>query len=381
MPLVISLFDSKTFATLDDMLCHCQEHCGFDLVAIIQRLSLDYIGAVKLVNFDCLANFRLSVEETLNKRWGNEEDVSDVALDLRSQHRLPAGESFPERYFETYASNEIHEIMLKDQIRTDAYRDFIYGNKHLFAGKVVLDVGCGTGILSMLCAKAGASRVLAVDKSDIIDKARENVFNNGLSKAITCLRGSIEDVVLPVDKVDIIVSEWMGYCLLYEAMLSSVLYARDKYLKPEGLLVPSSATLWIAPVEDQAYVDESVTYWQDVYGFDMRAMQEAIFNEVRVEAMTQASLCGDSFPFKVLDLRSARIEDLEFAARWSSTLNRTVDRIDGFLIWFDIFFSPSPETPPPDLYVTPTEWCSKSRNYGFTTGPLGQEMNQSWDLR
>lgn len=35
--------------------------------------------------------------------------------------------------------------MLKDRVRTDAYRDFIYRNKHLFAGKVVLDIGCGTG--------------------------------------------------------------------------------------------------------------------------------------------------------------------------------------------------------------------------------------------
>jgi len=40
---------------------------------------------------------------------------------------------------------EIHETMLKDRVRTDAYRDFIYRNKHLFAGKVVLDIGCGTG--------------------------------------------------------------------------------------------------------------------------------------------------------------------------------------------------------------------------------------------
>ena len=52
------------------------------------------------------------------------------------------------------------------------------------------------------------------------------------------MRGKIEEVVLPVDKVDIIVSEWMGYCLLYEAMLDSVLYARDKYLAPDGLSKP-----------------------------------------------------------------------------------------------------------------------------------------------
>lgn len=74
--------------------------------------------------------------------------------------------------------------MLKDTVRTDAYRDFIYGNKNLFKGKVVLDVGCGTGILSMFCAKAGAAKVIAVDNSDIIDKAREIVFDNRLGEII-----------------------------------------------------------------------------------------------------------------------------------------------------------------------------------------------------
>ena len=74
--------------------------------------------------------------------------------------------------------------MLKDSIRTDAYRDFIYDNKHLFKGKVVLDVGCGTGILSMFCAKAGARMVIAVDNSDIIDRATSNVFDNGMQDVI-----------------------------------------------------------------------------------------------------------------------------------------------------------------------------------------------------
>ena len=74
--------------------------------------------------------------------------------------------------------------MLKDTVRTDAYRDFIYDHKYLFRNKVILDVGCGTGILSMFCARAGASKVIAVDNSDIIDKARENVFKNGLGEVV-----------------------------------------------------------------------------------------------------------------------------------------------------------------------------------------------------
>ena len=86
---------------------------------------------------------------------------------------------------QTLTYGDIHETMLKDTIRTDAYRDFIYENKDLFHNKTVLDVGCGTGILSMFCAQAGAKRVIAVDNSDIINIARENIFKNGMGEIIT----------------------------------------------------------------------------------------------------------------------------------------------------------------------------------------------------
>lgn len=56
----------------------------------------------------------------------------------------------------------IHEEMLKDQVRTLTYRNAMYHNKHLFKGKIVLDVGCGTGILSMFAARAGAKHVYGV---------------------------------------------------------------------------------------------------------------------------------------------------------------------------------------------------------------------------
>ncbi len=88
-------------------------------------------------------------------------------------------------YFESYAGNEIHESMLRDTIRTEGYRDFCYHNKHYFKGKVVLDVGCGTGILSMFAAKAGATKVFSVDNSDIIEKAKEIIKENKLDHIIT----------------------------------------------------------------------------------------------------------------------------------------------------------------------------------------------------
>jgi cyclopropane fatty-acyl-phospholipid synthase-like methyltransferase len=68
----------------------------------------------------------------------------------------------------------IHEEMLKDQVRTGAYRDAILKNSHLFEGKTVLDVGCGTGILSMFAAKAGASHVVGVRNSASHDHTLES---------------------------------------------------------------------------------------------------------------------------------------------------------------------------------------------------------------
>jgi protein arginine N-methyltransferase 1 len=71
-----------------------------------------------------------------------------------------------------------------------------------------------------------------------------------LDGIITVLNGLVEEITLPEEKVDIIISEWMGYFLLYESMLDSVLKARDRFLKPNGVIFPDRATLHIASIED-----------------------------------------------------------------------------------------------------------------------------------
>ncbi len=87
-------------------------------------------------------------------------------------------------YFDSYSHFGIHEEMLKDDVRTKSYLNAIEQNKHLFKDKIVLDVGCGTGILSLFAARAGAAKVFAVECSGIVEQCRQIVADNGYSETI-----------------------------------------------------------------------------------------------------------------------------------------------------------------------------------------------------
>jgi len=143
--------------------------------------------------------------------------------------------------------------MLKDVTRTRAYQRAIEENPKDFKDKIVMDIGCGTGILSIFAARAGAKHVYAIENAEIALFAEEIIKRNGLQDKITVIKGKMEEITLPVPQVDIIISEWMGYFLLYESMLDSVLWARDKYLVKGGKMLPDKLHMYVAAIEDGDY--------------------------------------------------------------------------------------------------------------------------------
>lgn len=83
------------------------------------------------------------------------------------------------------------------------------------------------------------------------------------------IRGKVEDITLPdgITEVDIIISEWMGYALLYESMLDSVLRARDRFLRKEGgIMAPSQTQMMFGLCDAAEIYKERVSFWNDVYG-------------------------------------------------------------------------------------------------------------------
>ena len=166
----------------------------------------------------------------------------------------------------------------------------------------------------------------------------------------------------------------MGYCLLYEAMLDSVLWARDHYLAPDGLMIPSHINLRIAPLADPDYIADHITYWQSVYGFKMMSMLANIYDEVVVRDVKSSALAADSQPFLELPLHFIQKEDLTFSRKpFKFELNKDIVSFDGFVIWFDVFLLPSREWKAP-LNMRAEEWkysCPASDGLAFTTGPGG----------
>jgi len=250
----------------------------------------------------------------------------------------PGIEKDKDYYFNSYAHYSIHEEMLKDKVRTGKYQQAILHNRDLFEGKVVLDVGCGTGILSMFAAQAGAKKVVGIDCSGIVSQAVKIVEKNGFSDVVTIIKGKVEDVELPVDKVDIIISEWMGYFLLYENMLETVMYARDKWLKPGGLIFPDKATLYICAIEDEAYKEEKIHWWNNVYGFDMSCIKDIAMQEPLVDTVEGHTVVTDSYPILTINVMKAKTGVSKFSSPFKIVAQRN-DLTHAFVCYFDIHFT------------------------------------------
>ncbi|CAO3675503.1 unnamed protein product [Umbelopsis vinacea] len=295
--------------------------------------------------------------------------IDEDAIAVRSSPALADHQDDGNYYFNSYAQNEIHEQMLKDRVRTEGYRDFIYENKDVFKDKVVLDIGCGTGILSMFAARAGAKTVISVDNSAIIEKARANVKENKLDGIITLLQGRIEEITLPVPQVDIIISEWMGYFLLFEAMLDSVLVARDRWLAPGGILAPSQTRILLAGIDDENVKNDRHAFWDDVYGFKMSAMKESIVNEAIVDFISDKTIITDAVSIKDLPLQTISIPELDFVSNFKLTASKK-GTIYAFVGWFDTWFTR-------DGHDVPLDQVGGKAGVDtfFTTGPHGEDTH------
>lgn len=213
----------------------------------------------------------------------------------------------------------------------------------------------------MFAAKAGAAHVISIECSNIADYAAKIIEANNLSHVITLLKGKVEEVVLPVEKVDIIISEWMGYCLFYESMLDTVLYARDKWLdKENGMMFPDRCTLFVTAIEDRQYKDEKINWWDEVYGFNMSHIRKVAITEPLVDVVDPKQVVTNQCMVKEIDLYTVNKADLAFSSPFNLVVRRN-DFVQALVTYFTVEFSK----------------CHK--RIGFSTSPDSQYTH--WKVR
>ena len=121
----------------------------------------------------------------------------------------------------------------------------------------------------------------------------------------------------------------MGYCLLYETMLPTVLYARDKWLAKDGIIMPDKASMYITAIgmstitpigykylllEDRKYKNSKINWWDNVYGFDMSCMKKVAVSEPLVDCCENHQVCCRSQKFIEFDLYKVTPFSLKYPA-------------------------------------------------------------------
>jgi SAM-dependent methyltransferase len=263
-----------------------------------------------------------------------------------------------------YAELEVHRTMIRDRVRTEAFRRAI--ESVVRPGDVVLDVGAGSGILSLFAARAGAVRVYAVEATTVAVVAQGLAAANGVAEIVQVIQGDVMEVELP-ERVDVIVSEWLGGFGIDEGMLGPVIAARDRWLKPGGVMIPRSVTAWTALVHDR-YIVEMVEFLRDnPYGIKLGDLVDMTVNEIFYSGTFRHLAAGDrrSEPGRLwtTDADLIPLEQAQ-APHEAETLLPVRDHgtANALALWFSAELAPgnSLSVGPGD---PPTHW-------GMTTAPL-----------
>ncbi|CAL1675460.1 unnamed protein product [Lasius platythorax] len=251
-----------------------------------------------------------------------------------------------DKYFEIYQKFDIHRLMLSDKRRVlIAYKNAIFNMKEKFQGKVVMDVGAGSGILSIFCAEVGVKKVYAVKASTLAKIIEQVSIENNLQNTIEVIHSKVEDIhPCNLEKIDIIVSLWMGFHLLHEGMLDSVLFARDNFLRRGGMMFPCEAILYASPCQLPSMYEFGVNSRESLPVYlSMRCIgkeyRKIILNEPKVLRLHQDTLSTEGKLLVWLDLNCISVEEVNLFDRKEFSLAFEKDeKYQGMCIWFAVEF-------------------------------------------
>jgi SAM-dependent methyltransferase len=221
-----------------------------------------------------------------------------------------------------------HRQYLADIARLESFESAI--SQVVKSGDVVLDLGCGTGILGMLACRAGAKRVYSVDETSMIGLARDVNAANQLHANVVFLKELSTRLTLP-EKVDVVVADQIGRFGFDAGVLEYFADVRDRLLTPDGRMIPSRIDFQVAPVESDE-VRAQVDFWlQPHAGFDFSPAFDIAANTGYGVKLRPEDLLGDPATAGSVDVRRHTGSRVALEARLAVSRPGRLDGIGG---WF-----------------------------------------------
>ena len=236
-----------------------------------------------------------------------------------------------------------YEGRYKDYQTMEIWKKVLTGHPDVFRNKIVFEVGSGLGLFSLLAVKSGARHVYSWEPSSMVNSLQTMVKLNHADKEITVLQGPIEDISLS-EKVDIIFTTNFGFGLFLDSFIPQFLYARDKFLKENGLMLPSNAELFFSSAVSSSFAIKRKFDWTNVYGFDFSPIENNSIADSSLAAVSTSLIKTTSSLICDLDFSKISTKDLNVDSVFSIKSNsEKAFHLDNFLFWFVLKF-PLPDT-------------------------------------
>lgn len=228
--------------------------------------------------------------------------------------------------------------MLADRVRMEAYASALRQTVH--PDSVVVDMGAGTGIMTLLACRFGARRVFAIEPADVIQVAREVIRANGYTDRVEFFQQVSTAVSLP-ERADVIVEDLRGALPPFQSHLQSLVDARRRLLKPGGILIPQSDTMWAAVAEmPDLYSNQVAAPAPDGLQFDFGPARRLARNDLLKAHLSAEQLLVDPQCWATLDYPTLESLHLSANLHWAAKRSGTAH---GIILWFDTMLVPGVE--------------------------------------
>jgi protein arginine N-methyltransferase 1 len=236
--------------------------------------------------------------------------------------------------------------MIADRVRLDAHAEAL--RRVVTPTSIVLDVGAGTGVMSLLACKLGARRVYAVEPSAAVQLLVDAARDNGYQDRVVVLQRRSTEVTLP-EPADLMMSDLRGVLPPYQTHFADIVDARSRLLAPGGRLVPETDTLWLGVVSAPEAFERRRRPWQgDPHGLRLGSALRVVDNSTFKHRARPDDLLGP--PARWAQIHYPTLT--ERALRGSGTCTiATTGMAHGLLVWFDtvlvegVGYSNAPDAP------------------------------------